>query len=144
MKSILLALPAIGLVSCTTPMDQNNGAYDPAASNPYAAPSANPYQAPSANAPYQPVDPVNPPANSNPYASQSTPANTPTAPDTASSTPDYTPRAPSAGGGSHVVVAGDSLWGLSRKYGTTVEAIQAANGLSDTTIRKGQTLVIPR
>jgi len=45
---------------------------------------------------------------------------------------------------SHTVSPGDSLWAISRKYGKTVEAIQAANGLSSTTIRTGQTLNIPQ
>jgi LysM repeat protein len=43
----------------------------------------------------------------------------------------------------HKVSASDTLWGLSRKYGTTVTAIQRANGLSDTTIRTGSTIKIP-
>ena len=43
----------------------------------------------------------------------------------------------------HKVGASDTLWGLSRKYGTTVSAIQRANGLSDTTIRTGTTIKIP-
>lgn len=43
----------------------------------------------------------------------------------------------------HQVSASDTLWSLSRKYGTTVSAIQHANGLSDTTIRTGSTLKIP-
>lgn len=44
----------------------------------------------------------------------------------------------------HTVKKGDTLYGLSRKYGTTVSRIQKANGLSGTTIRLGQTLTIPR
>jgi LysM repeat protein len=43
----------------------------------------------------------------------------------------------------HTVVAGDSLWGIARKYNTSVEAIQSANQLSDTLIRVGETLDIP-
>ena len=43
----------------------------------------------------------------------------------------------------HTVVKGDTLWGLSKRYGTTVEAIQQANGLTSHTIRDGQTLQIP-
>ena len=60
-----------------------------------------------------------------------------------SPSPAYIPSAPSAAGGSHTVTAGDSLWGLAKKYGSSIEAIQSANGLTDTVIRKGQTLVIP-
>lgn len=44
----------------------------------------------------------------------------------------------------HVVKKGDTLYSLSRRYNTTVSKIQSANNLSGTTIRLGQTLVIPR
>ena len=44
----------------------------------------------------------------------------------------------------HTVQKGDTLWGLSRKYKTTVQAIQRANGMKGTTLRIGRTLVIPR
>lgn len=43
----------------------------------------------------------------------------------------------------HVVKSGDTLWGLSRRYGTSVAAIKKANRLSSDTIRNGQSLVIP-
>lgn len=43
----------------------------------------------------------------------------------------------------HTVRGGDTLSGLARQYGTTVQAIQAANGLRNSTIRVGQELVIP-
>lgn len=44
----------------------------------------------------------------------------------------------------HLVKKGDTLYGLARRYGTTVSAIQRANGLSGTLIRDGKTLKIPR
>jgi LysM repeat protein len=43
----------------------------------------------------------------------------------------------------HVVGSGDTLYSLSRRYGTSVSAIQRANGLKGTTIVKGKSLVIP-
>ena len=44
----------------------------------------------------------------------------------------------------HVVQAGDSLWALARRYGTTVELLRAVNGIADPArIRVGQELVIP-
>jgi LysM repeat protein len=42
-----------------------------------------------------------------------------------------------------MIQKGDTLWGISRRYGVTVEAIQQANGLTSTNIREGKTLVIP-
>jgi LysM repeat protein len=60
-----------------------------------------------------------------------------------------TSAAPSGGGGSsgggqtYVVQAGDTLYAIAGKYGTTVDAIVVANGLSDPNyISAGQSLVI--
>ncbi len=44
----------------------------------------------------------------------------------------------------HVVQPGENLFRISLRYGTTVNAIMAANGLTSTTIYTGQRLVIPR
>jgi LysM repeat protein len=44
----------------------------------------------------------------------------------------------------HVVQPGENLFRISLRYGTTVNAIMAANGLANTTIYTGQRLVIPR
>jgi len=43
----------------------------------------------------------------------------------------------------HVVQPGDTLYSLARRYGTTVEAIRAANGLTGDAISVGQRLIIP-
>ncbi len=43
----------------------------------------------------------------------------------------------------HVVQPGDTLYGLAIRYGTTVRAIQAANGLTGSRILVGTTLIIP-
>ena len=43
----------------------------------------------------------------------------------------------------YTVRAGDTLWDLSRRYGTTVEAIMQANGLTSTVLQIGQVLRIP-
>jgi LysM repeat protein len=43
----------------------------------------------------------------------------------------------------YVVRAGDTLFSIARRYGTTVQAIKSANGLTSNTIRVGQRLVIP-
>lgn len=43
----------------------------------------------------------------------------------------------------YTVQAGDSLWRIARRFGTTVEAIKQANGLTGDTILVGQVLQIP-
>jgi nucleoid-associated protein YgaU len=43
----------------------------------------------------------------------------------------------------HTVTRGDTLYGLARKYGSTVSKIKSANGLSGDMIRLGQKLKIP-
>ena len=44
----------------------------------------------------------------------------------------------------HTVTRGDTLYGLARKYGTTVTAIKKANGISGSTIITGRSYIIPR
>ncbi|MQL80150.1 hypothetical protein Taro_012613 [Colocasia esculenta] len=41
------------------------------------------------------------------------------------------------------IVQGDTLWGLSRKYGVPISEIKKANGLTGDTIYAGKKLVIP-
>ncbi len=43
----------------------------------------------------------------------------------------------------HTIGRGDTLWGLSRRYGVSVGAIKRANSLSSDAVRMGQTLRIP-
>jgi N-acetylmuramoyl-L-alanine amidase len=43
----------------------------------------------------------------------------------------------------HVVRKGETLWGISRKYGVKVKALLAANGLKRTVIYPGQKLILP-
>lgn len=44
----------------------------------------------------------------------------------------------------HTIKKGDTLYGLSRKYGASVTAIQRANGLKGTNLSIGKSLLIPR
>ncbi|WP_367714488.1 peptidoglycan DD-metalloendopeptidase family protein [Nitratireductor sp. GISD-1A_MAKvit] len=46
-------------------------------------------------------------------------------------------------GGTYKVVAGDTLYGIARKTGASVDTIKSANGLSDGYLQVGQTLTIP-
>jgi LysM repeat protein len=43
----------------------------------------------------------------------------------------------------HTARKGDTLYGLSKRYGTTVGKIQSANGIKGSVIRLGQRLKIP-
>lgn len=52
---------------------------------------------------------------------------------------------PSAGGETrtHTVVSGDSLWGIARRYGVSMDRIRELNGLEGDRVRIGQVLLIP-
>ncbi|PCE14288.1 peptidoglycan-binding protein LysM [Microbacterium sp. SZ1] len=63
------------------------------------------------------------------------------APAAAPAAPVSAPTAPA--GASHVVVSGDTVFGIAQKYGTTVDAVLAANGLTRASvIHPGQTLAV--
>jgi hypothetical protein len=44
----------------------------------------------------------------------------------------------------YTVKPGDTLYGIARRHGTSVDAIKRANGLEDNNIRPGETLILPR
>jgi N-acetylmuramoyl-L-alanine amidase len=43
----------------------------------------------------------------------------------------------------HVVEAGDTLWEIARRYGSSIDAIEDANGLGSRPIIPGQRLEVP-
>ncbi len=43
----------------------------------------------------------------------------------------------------YVIVAGDTLWDIARRFGTSVDALRAANAITGHLIYPGQTLVVP-
>jgi LysM repeat protein len=53
------------------------------------------------------------------------------------------PPTAEVGSGVHVVQAGENLFRIALRYGTTVDALMAANNLTSQTIYVGQKLVIP-
>lgn len=150
---LMIAAVSLGAASCSM-FDPEYAAYkkeqeaQSAAPAPYGGP-ADPYGAPGAN-------PYGVPGGSEvgTYTPGTPPAydplpGTPGTPTRVNPNPGY-PTIPSPGpaavGGSarsHTVSKGDSLWGLSQQYGTSVDVIKQANGLSNDTIQVGQTLQIP-
>jgi len=87
-------------------------------------------------APYQEVNPV---YDSPPAYEETRPA--PTRP-TTTARPSR-PSTPARAQTTHTVVRGDTLWGLSRKYGVSVDAIKKANSMRNDTVVLGSRLVIP-
>lgn len=122
---IPLALCPFFLVSCAN----QGGGEDYDISNPYAAPD----YSDATGTPYLPSD-VNL-AYDAPAVYEDT---MPLAP-----SQQTTPRPPAARNTIHTVVRGDTLWGLSRKYNISVDAIKQANGMAKDTVVLGSKLRIP-
>lgn len=110
------------LASCAS----NGGGEDYDVSNPYAAPD----YVDDNGTPYEPSDSdVNPPAYDEPAVYEDT-------------TPTPAP-APANRATVHTVVRGDTLWGIGKKYGVTVDSIKQANGLTSDVAVLGVKLQIP-
>lgn len=132
--STSLAIGAL-LSSCVRPVQQQQA-------NPYGqtqASTANPYGVPQATTNTAGAYPT---TATTQYPSTA-PATTeyPTTPAT-TAYPTVDPT--SASGTSYTIQKGDTLFGISRKFGASVDAIQSANGMTGTTIYSGQTLSIPQ
>lgn len=131
----LAALPAVAFLSVSC------GSKDEVAStaNPYAN---NPYYGTEGNyGNYGATDQASvTPAPAQDYVAPA-PAPSYSAPAPAASAPSYASNA--TGSRNHTVSKGDTLYSLSRQYGTTVNGIKSANGLSSDLITIGQNLAIP-
>ncbi len=126
----LAALPAM-FVSCAS----QTGGEDYDVSNPYAAPdyvdeAGSPYEANTETANVNPA--YDAPAVYEDAA--------PSAPDPAATAPS---RPATASAKVHTVVRGDSLWGIGKKYGVSIDAIKQANGMTKDTAVLGAKLQIP-
>lgn len=136
-RNLLFSALALFSVSCIT-KGQNSDPYSN--SNPYYGPqgaygdnTAGVQPAPAADTSGY-VAPA--PAETN-YSAPPTPYQAPAS--------SHSNHSSGSGGGSksHTVGKGDTLYGLSRRYGTSVNSIKSANGLSSDLIRLGQKLRIP-
>lgn len=164
----LLAITACLTVSCAHKSKKTASAgNNPYTSNPYYSTGDSPSTTPSSTGStqyptYDDTAAYTPPAA--PAAAPSTPETTyPSYPNDNSypsytgnanaGVPSYTGAYPTdnsyssggytGGGTSHTVAKGENLYRISLKYGTTVSAIQSANGLGSTTIYPGQVIQIP-
>jgi LysM repeat protein len=157
-RTFLVLSTAALLASCSN-QNTNTAQGD----NPYGVPQSDPYGTPppvtgdrgTASAPYQPLPDV---GETGTYAPENVPpppapvddiygglSPAPTAP-AAAPAPAPAPGADAGAGATTVVVSqGDTLWGFSKKYGVSVNAIRAANNMAatDNNVRLGQKLIIP-
>jgi membrane-bound lytic murein transglycosylase D len=79
-----------------------------------------------------------------PAGARTTGGSRPAASDTrAPSSGQNRPAATPARRRTHTVAAGETLYGIARRYGVTVDALREANDLEGDRLRTGQTLVIP-
>ena len=146
-STLRLILPAaVGLfaVSCGKNKVADTNPYQ---NNPYYGPQSSTYGTGADTAGTSDYANTNPaPAPASNYPTYTDNSYTPPAPAPAAPTYNdtYAANTYSGGGTSHTVQSGDTLFSLSRKYGTSVTAIQNANGLNSDLIRTGQTLTIPR
>lgn len=53
------------------------------------------------------------------------------------------PPVSAAGAKEHYVAPGDSLWKLSKQYGVSIDAIKAANNMTNDTVMLGKKMIIP-
>lgn len=129
--SYILGLASLALLPSCGIFGDDEVDYD--TSDPYGVPNSGGYE----SAPYQDV---NPPASNPTYGNAAyeetspAPATLPTGPSVAA-----------AIASTHTVSKGDTLWGLSNKFGVSADAIRAANNMAagDNNIRLGQSINIP-
>ena len=128
-------MAAVGIVGATLASGLINGPWTglpPASADPTPTPTAEPSSTSTATLAATPS--ATPSATPEPTATPvpATPAPTPPA------TPAPTPQP------TYVVAEGDTLASIAEQFGTTVQALQAANGIEDpNVITIGQVLVIP-
>ena len=133
------------LSSCIQPIGQQQAAAQNQVQQASAA-ATNPYAVPGLNGQVQQAPPVAAyPQNNVPAPYQPLPGVPSDIPNiqTPEPTPSIGTTNQSTTASTHAVVAGESLWRISRKYGVTVDALKQANNLNNDNIWAGQKLNIP-
>jgi LysM repeat protein len=135
---ILVGLMVVALVvlvvARTTPSGGPNGSGASGSPGASAVALASPTPSPSIAATESPS-----PSSS----SSAAPGPTPKATPKATKKPKPSPTVIPANAKTYKVKSGDTLSGIASRYGITVKALKAANGLKDNIIHVGQVLVIP-
>jgi LysM repeat protein len=111
------------------------GKDDPKPTKPATPATTPPAQPATTGTPYPPADPT----PSNPQTQPTWPSTTPTTTQYPPATPVTQAQVPP---GYHLVVKGDTLYSIARKYATTVAKIKQNNNLPDDNIKIGQTLKV--
>lgn len=147
MNPRLLLLPAAALAFASCSQMKGNENYDTAqganydTSNPYGVPDSAGTATAGETAPYQAVEPVNPPANSNPTYGKA--AYEESATSTAATSRPAAGGASSGAARTHEVVKGDTLSGIAKKYGVSQASIKTANNMTKDTVILGKKMIIP-
>lgn len=92
-----------------------------------------------------PTQPTTPPVTTTPPTTTTPPVVTPIKrPDTPTPSTITKPTETSSAVTKHKVAKGETLYGISKKYGVSVDSVKLANQLKDNTLTLGQTLIIPK
>lgn len=151
----LLALVAISVsltISCSNKRKSASAGNNPYASNPYYTGDSSSSASSAGSAQYPTYDDSYSSNGGDQYPTYTD--ETPSYSDSGNSYPSYSGGSANpypdtysgggaSGGSSHTVAKGENLYRISLKYGTSVSAIQNANGLTSATIFPGQVLQIP-
>lgn len=151
LHSLLVAATALGLVACqgtfstaenptgTGPFDSRGNYVEAWADNPSK------WNGRSVPTPTTPQKPPQVASNNTPPVVAARPTTTTISNPTPKPKPVVKPKPkPKPSSTIHTVRKGDTLYGLAKKYGTSVGTIQRANGIKGSTIRIGQKIKIPR